>query len=224
MEIPQTIDDILARTVINDRRETTASNSAFVEYCRMGTKRSLRALQERFEEQADAVTNGDGDKLPPTTKLKTIGEWSKDFNWVKRAEDYDQVIREERLKADEADRLEERQNRRAILKDMHKHVQDLMGSLDPSDIKQFRLMIAAVDSYMSQSRSEWNDLPGQNFDITTGGQPLKVNFVTEPISQSAVDERLKLLGLGHLVDEQTDYTDYDSDNGQDTSRLEIVTE
>lgn len=226
METHQTIDDILTRSLINGRRETTAANQAFVEYARLGPKRSFQALLDKFETQAKAVERGDSDELPPSTRLATISSWSKDFNWQERVKIYDRLIVEERVKADEAHRLEERKHRRDILEKMRKHVENLMSKVDENvtDLKQFRTMIFAAEKYMIQSRQEMNDLPGQNFDITSGGQRLQVNFVTEQIEQSVVDARLKALGLGHLVDEQTDYTDYDSDYSPDTSKLEMVTE
>lgn len=54
------------------------------DYVRMGPSRSLRALEERY--------NDDARKSPPTRSLGTLAKWSSKFNWQARAEAYDAAI------------------------------------------------------------------------------------------------------------------------------------
>ena len=61
--------------------DTKASYAAFVDYCEMGVKRSLRGLHERYIQQAS--------NKPPTKKWTTISTWSLTGNWQERVQAYD---------------------------------------------------------------------------------------------------------------------------------------
>lgn len=68
----------------NFRRESKRSYAAFLDYCNMGTGRSLRKLFERY----DAM------ETPPTKSFPTIANWSKNFFWVERAAAWDAMQQE----------------------------------------------------------------------------------------------------------------------------------
>lgn len=68
-----------------DKREgeSKAAYAALLDYLRMGTKRSLRSLLKRYQEQTS--------NKPPTTKFNSLSTWSNRFEWVKRAAAYDEA-------------------------------------------------------------------------------------------------------------------------------------
>lgn len=76
---------------LTGQRQSSESNKAVVacnDYLRMGPGRSLRELHRKYDERAT--------EKAPVKALRTIGQWSSDFNWVKRAEEYDQQIQEQK--------------------------------------------------------------------------------------------------------------------------------
>lgn len=52
-----------------------------MDYCRMGTRRGLRALLARYTQQR---RNGDPTEKPPTIYWWTLCHWSRDHKWQKR--------------------------------------------------------------------------------------------------------------------------------------------
>lgn len=66
------------------QRQKKESNNAVIacnDYLRMGPGRSLDKLHSRYQ----SVTN----PLPPTRRITTIKDWSRNFGWVSRATDFD---------------------------------------------------------------------------------------------------------------------------------------
>lgn len=226
------IEDVLARTRVDGKKETNLCNQALRDYAEMGAARSLAKLHKQYEQQSAALERGDPDAaLPPTTNLKTLQRWSAEFNFVSRADDYDRLIAEERIKMDAQRRIEEREQRRSILDKLREQVEQIMEEPDlMSDTKKFRAMVDASKTYMQASMSEYNDLPTQRSEFSTDPEkPIIVNFNTEPVAQSEVDAHVKSLGLAHMIDELSEYDtdyglidDYDELDDDDYSHLEVA--
>jgi hypothetical protein len=80
--------------------ESLKAHTAFLDYVRMGSGRSLRKLMAWYEDgrQIDGQTTA-----VPTTRLRTLEQWSSTFTWQTRLETYQKT-----LAADEQQRWEER--------------------------------------------------------------------------------------------------------------------
>lgn len=77
-----------AEAKLYDRRtdESATAYAAFIDYCRMGVARSLRALLERYQQQkADESQT----QLPPTEKWSTLTGWSVKYQWQERVRQFD---------------------------------------------------------------------------------------------------------------------------------------
>lgn len=80
----------MAETFVPEQRqgETQKAYAAFLDYCRMGAGRSLRALVQTYREP-DAEN-------PPTKHDATVFGWSSRFQWQERIGEYDQQIAQDR--------------------------------------------------------------------------------------------------------------------------------
>lgn len=90
-----------------DTRETPTAYRAFMDYCRMGTKRSLRALVQRYLVQP--ASNAQAEE-PPTIYTSTLFGWSRRHDWQKRVRLWD--THQEHLKAEEHNKVIADMNRR----------------------------------------------------------------------------------------------------------------
>lgn len=68
--------------------ETQKAYTAFLDYCRMGAGRSLRALVQLYREP-DAEN-------PPTKHDATVFGWSSRYQWQDRVAEYDKAIAKDR--------------------------------------------------------------------------------------------------------------------------------
>lgn len=75
-------------------RETSKAIQACNDYLRMGPGRSQAKLLERYQGATEA---------PPVKRLKTIKDWSRKFDWVARATEYDAGV--EQFKNEERERV-----------------------------------------------------------------------------------------------------------------------
>jgi hypothetical protein len=81
--------------------ETLRARTAFLDYVRMGSGRSLRKL---FDWYHQGQMDGDSAVVePPTSRLRTLEEWSAKFNWQARIDAY-----QKELERQEQQRWEER--------------------------------------------------------------------------------------------------------------------
>lgn len=71
----------------NGRRESKRSHAAFLDYCNLGPARSLRVLFGKYEQQ----------ERPLTGSFPTLAHWSKNFNWVERANRFDEIQQQKAL-------------------------------------------------------------------------------------------------------------------------------
>ncbi len=96
--------------------ESVKAHAAFLDYVRMGPRRSLRQLQAQYVKQAASVEQADSGarmELPPTVKINSLFTWSVRYEWQARIADYqkerdrqDQAVAEARRRAlQEADFL-----------------------------------------------------------------------------------------------------------------------
>ena len=83
--------------------ESHRAHAAFVDYALMGPGRSLRGLHAKYRHQIDS---GSATEKPPSSRLRTLGEWSSKYEWQKRIEAWtaelkqaDQVLWEGRRRA-----------------------------------------------------------------------------------------------------------------------------
>jgi len=85
--LDQPLDPAAWETLARRDGETAKAHAAFLEYVRMGPGRSLRKLHARY---VDWRRTGDGlaTEKPPTTRLRTLMEWSSRFEWQARLEAY----------------------------------------------------------------------------------------------------------------------------------------
>lgn len=178
--------------------ESAKAHQAYLDYRDMGVSRSLRKLQEQY-----AALTSPADC--PTKRLGTLESWSSNFDWQKRITEHDQQLQAEKAQADKQARTEERQRRTKMLNKIRKKVKEGIDNMQLEtelDVKKFNSLMRAFKNYMELSMKQYNDLPIKQEEVTS--RNINVNFVTEPIPASEVDERLKQLGLAHYVEEQTE--------------------
>ena len=84
--------ELLAGTKV--KRETERAIIACNDYLRLGAGRSIAKLIDRYQNATEA---------PPSTRLKTLKDWSRKFGWQARAAEYDAKI--EQVKNEERDRI-----------------------------------------------------------------------------------------------------------------------
>lgn len=77
-------------------KETKRAVQSCNDYLLMGAGRSLEKLWQRYQ----AVT----DPLPPTRRITTLKQWSTDYGWVARADEYDAKVEAEKTALVEARR------------------------------------------------------------------------------------------------------------------------
>ncbi len=78
--------------------DTKASYIAFLDYCEMGVKRSLRGLVEYYLKQSSSNPQA----KQPTKKESTLFTWSVTGNWQERVDAWDEWQLAERLEAHQA--------------------------------------------------------------------------------------------------------------------------
>jgi hypothetical protein len=88
-------------------KESEKAVQACNDYLRMGPGRSLRRLSDVYIQQASSDAQA---AKPPTTKPNTLFTWSTDYDWQKRAENYD-------AEQDRAKTAEMEARRRAVMEE-----------------------------------------------------------------------------------------------------------
>ena len=93
--------------LITGQRHTTEQDKAVIacnDYLRMGAGRSLARLLEIY--QGGTGSTPDRHQKPPTTRLRTLKEWSANFSWQDRAKAYEAQLEQEKNDALAARRRE----------------------------------------------------------------------------------------------------------------------
>lgn len=85
--------------------ESRKAYAAFLDYVRMGAGRSHRKLHAEYRQRSDSGPTAD---LPPTTRLRTLHDWSAKYAWQARLEKY----LKEREQAEQAEWEERRRELR----------------------------------------------------------------------------------------------------------------
>jgi hypothetical protein len=197
--------------------ESAKAHQAYLDYRDMGVSRSQRKLLEMYANPAayaEFCKSHERDIAlyiphnPPTVAKSTtvIENWSAKFKWLERIGAWDAHLQKEREGAEAAERLAERQRRADMLEKFRVKIDTALATIGVSDednnsIKAFSAVSNAIARYMTLSMKQYNDLPVEKKDITSNGKPLAVNFITEPISDEEVQNRLKELGLANFVNE-----------------------
>lgn len=179
-------------------RETEKAHRAYIDYRTMGINRSLRRLQKSY-------TAPDAPRDRPTKNLSTIENWSSKFKWQDRIAEWEQHQYDNREAEMEKERHAERLKRGELLEKFRTKIekQMFMANLSEEGIDAFNAMTRALKVYADLSMKHYNDLPTEKKDVKSD-QPINVNFVTEPVSEDFVRQRLEEQGLARLVDEQTE--------------------
>ncbi|MGJ3241178.1 MAG: hypothetical protein ACFE0Q_20880 [Anaerolineae bacterium] len=180
-------------------RETEKAHRAYMDYREMGINRSLRKLHESY-------IAPDSPRDRPTRNLSTIEGWSSRFQWQDRIAEWEQ-FRYARAEAEaEKYRHAEREKRAEMLEKFRKRIESQMFMADLSEegVDAFKALTSAMKAYADISMKHYNDLPTKRQDITSDNKPLSVSFVTEPIPEDLVRQRLAALGLADHVDEQSE--------------------
>lgn len=180
-------------------RETSKAFSAYIDYRDMGVSRSLRKLVESY-------TAPNAPQDCPTKNLTTIEGWSSKFKWQDRIAEWEQHQFDKREELLEQERHAERIKRGELLEKFRRKIEMNMWMAtlqDDDSIKAFNALTRAMNTYMMLSMRHYNDLPTERKDLTSGDQPIAVNFITEPVPEDVVNERLELLNLSDYVDEQS---------------------
>lgn len=191
--------DTLPANQQRQKGESSKAYSAYIDYRDMGVIRSLRKLHNNYI----APT---APQHCPTKNLSTIENWSSRYSWQDRIKSYEQYLYDQRETLMEKDRYTERQKRTAMLEKFREKIdkQMYMANLQEDGIKAFEALTRAIKTYAELSMKHYNDLPTERKDLTTNDKPFGVTFVTEPVPQSLIEERLAALNLTSFVDEQTD--------------------
>ena len=86
-----------------ETKETRRAHRAFMDYCRMGPKRSLRQLLARYREQREQDVGRKpyepGTENPPTIYWNTLTDWSRRHHWQDRVAFWD--AEQERIRTEE---------------------------------------------------------------------------------------------------------------------------
>lgn len=195
--------------------ESARAYQAYLDYREMGIARSLRKLSEMYnniDQYIEFCKHHSRDTAHtsptdcPTQRLGTLENWSSQWGWQERIEEWQEHLRQEKEKADEQARLNERENRKILLEKMRKRIAGQMQFAnlhDEQGIKAMNALTTAFKAYMDLSMKTYNDMPTERKDITSDDKPIAVNFITEVVPEDAVNDRLKALGLDNLVDEHT---------------------
>lgn len=180
-------------------RETEKAHRAYRDYREMGINRSLRKLQESY-------IAPDAPRDYPTKNLSTLENWSSKFKWQDRIAEWEQHQYDNREAEAEKARHAERIKRGALLEKFRNKIEKQMSHADlSSDVgtKAFQALSTAFKAYADLSMKHYNDLPVERKDLTTKDKAINVNFITNPVPEDQVNNRLKELGLADMVDEQT---------------------
>lgn len=151
--------------------------SRFTAYRLMDSGRSLLGCVNQEREQKG------------TKRQNTVpGAWSRAFEqwrWRERAEAWDEAEREREQQEYETERLEWRKRRRRLLQGFFGKLAQALDQFDPGRATLSQLT-QAVKTVMDELRAEFDDLPTEKHDVTTGGKPL---FDIEEWKQRASRQR-----------------------------------
>jgi len=166
--------------LIRAKTETTKANAALHDYVMMGAGRSLQKLHQRYTKDAP--------REPPTKHLRTLKKWSSCYDWQSRIEAWEEAERERERQEYEAERLEWRGRRRQMLQGFFSQLAKALQKFDPEGATLGQLT-QAVRTVTQELRAEYDDLPTERHDVTTGGQPIAITTIEvvkdygdEPIS------------------------------------------
>jgi len=142
--------------------------SRFTAYRLMGSGRSLLGCvnQERVQKG--------------TKRRNSVpGAWSRAFErwcWRERAEAWDKAERERTEAEYEAERLEWRERRRQMLQGFFSQLAKALQKFEPEGASLGQLT-QAVRTVTQELRAEYDDLPTEKRDVTTGGKPIAITTV-----------------------------------------------
>jgi hypothetical protein len=142
--------------------ETNRAYEALCAYLQLGPRRSLAKAAEVFYDGKSAG------------KVRHFERWSSQYEWVKRAEAWDEHQRALDAREYEIARREAKQSRLRALHDLQGLVIDAIGKLTAQAIAQgeFADIVRASKMIWEQQRIEYDEVPASKTDITSGGQPL----------------------------------------------------
>lgn len=184
--------------------ESNRAYSAFCAYRDMGV-RSLRELLKRFQQASN------GTQTPPTTRWTTLSTWSTRYNWVERCAIWDteqKQLAEIRAATDARNAIHAaREVRRGFINalgdQLAKTINDLeqKQTLLSANTGLLNYFTRALETYLEQSRREYNDMPTERRDLTTKGNelPASRNVILDGITDDEIDRILTQAVTGRSV-------------------------
>lgn len=167
--------------------ETAKAFEAFCAYRDLPTaERSLRNAWAKYRQQT-------GNKS--VTMPGRFGDWSSGNRWVDRAAAYDDYKDAQSRAEYESDRIKQRGNRQAIIKNLETMLGRIMKSneLKVLSIDDLNKLATAATKITNESRVEFDDLPTQRNEHTgAGGGAIEVEHSADDTVQNILG---KLAGI-----------------------------
>lgn len=169
--------------------ETPTAFRAFMDYCRMGTKRSLRTLAERYTQQHHSDPSA---QKPPTLFVNTLFYWSLQHGWQERVTVWD--VQQERIKAETHQAAIDEMNRRhaqmALMgqqKWVHK-IQDL--AKDQLTVSEANRMFDMLTKLERVARGEPATIDAHRLQDAQGGTvPIREIVMIRDVKRKDLDEQ-----------------------------------
>ena len=141
-------------------------------YRPQGPERTLtRAFNDYRRENDSNWKNRPG---PGPTWHHNYQKW----DWVRRAEAWDDHVREQLRQAEEEERARARKERKEIIASLKEEVTTYLegkkGTLVEDHKPSLYELQALLALVLREERSELDDLPTSRLDVTSGGEPIKV--------------------------------------------------
>lgn len=142
----------------------------FERYLMLGEKRSVEAVWQDEQKRAGAAKGSKGQH--PTRPTRHWYHAAKEWQWASRAEAYERHQLDLEKAEWEAKRKKARERRLQLLDAFAMPLVQSMSGFDPKAAKPGDLG-KLFEIFMEQSRIEYDDLPTNRVDVTSGGKELK---------------------------------------------------
>ncbi|NBD36745.1 MAG: hypothetical protein GVY30_12215 [Chloroflexi bacterium] len=182
--------------------ERRDANAALHDYCLMGDGRSLRKLAAKYKEQKKSTASADA---PPTLYKSTLFNWSSRYDWVARAERFDQLEHERELREWRDRRRESRAKNIALLEVMRSKFIKGLKYAEPNTL-EWREIISGVKMVTEQLRHEFGEAD-QVVEVRTGAE------AKPSPAMGLSDDELKK-AIQNLLIGEDDLLDFDDDDGE----------
>lgn len=149
----------------------------FERYLMLAEKRSIEAVWQAEQKRTGSAKVGKGQQEKMTRPSRHWYAAAKTWQWASRAEAYDQHQLDLEKAEWEAKRKKARERRLQLLDAYSMPLIQAMAQFDPKSAKPGDLG-KLFEIFMEQSRLEYDDLPTNRLDVTSGGNELKGLTIT----------------------------------------------